>query len=78
LAGIKIRLQRSNNHLCDNGYSKADEVKLYDELLLDILENTRWYLDNLDNMRTFRVSWQDYRLKTSPVPYNLVNKRKGL
>jgi hypothetical protein len=78
VTGIKIRLQKSNNHLCDNGYTKTQEEKIYDDLLVDVLENTRWYLDNLDNLRTFRVSWQDYRLKTTPTPLKLVNKKKGL
>ena len=57
---IEIKLRRTNNWLKDNDYTLEDEGKLYDDQLTDIIENTRWYLDNLDFLSTYRVSWQRY------------------
>lgn len=71
---MKILLFQNNNLLKNNGYTLADEAEIYDNQLVDIIENTRWYLDNLDTMPTYRVSWKNYRSKTPPLPYRFVKK----
>jgi hypothetical protein len=60
MVGVKIKLFPNNNHLIDNGYTLEEQEKLYDELLQDVIDNPRWYLDNLHSLRTFRVSWVAY------------------
>ena len=70
---IKLYLSRSN-HLSDNGYSMEEQEKIYDDQLVDLYLHARWYLDNLDFLPTYRVSWHNYRTKSAPVPYKMVNK----
>jgi hypothetical protein len=60
------------------GYSIEKERELFDEQIEDILANTRWYLDNLDCMAEYRVSWGNYKLLskkrhsiTVPIPKGL-------
>ncbi len=57
---ISIKLFKHNNLLHCNGYSLDEESVLYDSLLRDVYENPRWYLDNLESLSCFRVSWGSY------------------
>lgn len=74
---IKLNLIPTNNHLDKNGYNRSQEEEIYDNQLYDIYMNARWYLDNLDYIYVYRVSWWDYRSKSAVTPYKLVNKRKA-
>jgi hypothetical protein len=65
---IKVKFCHTNNNwLKEQGYTVEEEAKLYDDQLQDILDNTRWYLDNLEFMRQYRVSWGNYSLKGSNI-----------
>jgi hypothetical protein len=75
MVGVKIRLFPSNNHLCDNGYTKEEESEIYDALLQDVIDNPRWYLDNLHSLRTFRVSWMNYGEKRRKITPRLQDVR---
>lgn len=58
---IKIKYIHTNNTWLDNkAYSKEEQHTLYDDSLQDVLDNTRWYLDNLDYLREYRVYWGNY------------------
>lgn len=69
VATFKILLHSNNNWLKDAGYTMHDEEIIYDAQLVDILTNTRWYLDNLDKLPTYRVSWKNYHSTCPVVPY---------
>ena len=58
---------KNNNWLDKNGYSKEEEERIYQYQLKDIIDNTRWYLDNLEYLCTYRLSYVCY-----------TNKRKGI
>lgn len=55
-----------------NDYTPEQEEAIYDDNLQDVLDNTRWYLDNLEMLRSYMVSWKRYpskdKLKQSPTP----------
>jgi hypothetical protein len=64
---VKLILHPRNNWLNKCGYSTREEAEIYDHQLNDILENTRWYLDNFETMSTYRLSWVSYtRVNISP------------
>ena len=66
---MKIMLSQDSS-LTENGYSLEEQAEIYDNQLVDILENTRWYLDNLDSMKIYRVGWKSYyRSKVATLPY---------
>ena len=68
---IKVKLMKNNNWLETAGYSLQDEERIYNEQLSDIYNNARWYLDNLDSLHEYRVSWQNYKIKVTQ-PYKFV------
>lgn len=76
--GVKVCLHPRNNWLKDNGYSLSEEEDLYDDLLVDVYRNPRWYLDNAYKLPTFRVRWHYYKGVTPVLPYSVVKIRKGL
>ena len=58
---IKIKYLHTNNTwLCNDMYCKEDQHKIYDDNLQDVLDNTRWYLDNLNYLKEYRVYWGNY------------------
>jgi hypothetical protein len=57
---IQLRLNNTN-WLRNNEYSSDEEGEIYERQLCDILTNTRWYLDNLEFLVEYRVSWVNYR-----------------
>jgi hypothetical protein len=40
---------------------KAEEKAYYDEVLERVIHNPRFYLDNLDDLSVFRVSFIEYK-----------------
>ena len=75
---IQIELAKTNNWLKENGYSLMKEEQIYDEQLKDVITNTRWYLDNIEFMIEYRVSWKDYRRKSATIPLRHVKLTKHL
>ena len=73
---FKLALLQNRGWLRDNGYTFSEEVEIYDEVLRSVLLNVRWYLDNLEDLREFRVRWGDYRSGNPVVPYHFVLKPK--
>ena len=71
---MKIALLPNRGSLKDNDYSIEEEEIIYDTQLEELLQNTRWYLDNLDSMREYTVRWKDFRSKTPTIPRKFVNK----
>ena len=66
---------RSQN-LTDSEYSIQEQGDIYEECLKDVYNNPRWYLDNLDSLRSFRVAWKNYGNKSSVTPYRLTKNFK--
>ena len=61
---MKIAIMNNSSWLKNSFYEEEDEEIVYREQLGDILNHTRWYLDNLHYIPEYRVRWNDYRLKT--------------
>ena len=76
MTGILIRTYKRNNWLGENGYSEEEQGLIYDALLEDVIFNTRFYLDNLESMKTFRVSWHYYKGNTPVLPLAVVKKKR--
>lgn len=57
-------------------YDIEEQEQLYLALLEDIHHNPRFYLDNLQKMKTFRVSWKDYRYNNPVLPYSFTGKQQ--
>lgn len=72
---MKIILRKRNSWL-SNHYSKMEEEQIYEETLKDVMLNMRWYLDNIEKLPEYRVSWKNYRNMTATIPGKYVNKRK--
>lgn len=72
MVGIQIQFTNGSSLLNKNGYTLKEEADIYDFQIKDLLENTRWYLDNFEYMREFRVSWIDYKTQKATKPYTLV------
>jgi hypothetical protein len=70
---IKVRLHGKANWLKECGYSFDEEKQIYDDQLIDVLTHTRWYLDNLEYLPTYRVRWKDYRNKRPTLPHKYCN-----
>ena len=74
---VRIAIGNSNK-LCGNGYSAKEQGEIYDMTLEDLYLHTRWYLDNLDFLSTYKVDWHNYRSKRPPVPRDKVRKPNSL
>ena len=71
---ISVKFVGRSQHLSDAGYSIEEQEELYDDTLKDVYNNPRWYLDNLDNLSSYKVAWKDYKSKTCTVPYRFTKK----
>jgi len=78
MVGIQVEFKNGSSLLKANGYTLKQEEDLYDRFLQDVMENPRWYLDQMGYMREFRVSWVDYKNQTITKPYKYVKTRKAL
>ncbi len=74
MVGVPIHFISSSSLLKTNGYTEKDEAEIYDALLQDVYDNPRWYLDNLDYLKEFRVRWIDYKTVKVTKPYKFVSK----
>lgn len=75
---MKVNFSGKSQYLKDAGYTMVEEEELYDTNLKDVYNNARWYLDNLDNMKSYRVSWKNYRTKSCTMPYRFTEKGRSL
>ena len=79
---MKIRIKKTNNWLSEAGYTRQEEGDIYAALLQDVINNPGWYLDNLDYLPTYRVSWVNYKSTnvTKPLEFVLIypSKEKDL
>lgn len=76
---IQIKLVKGqNNQLQYNGYTVEEEGKIYDDIIQDVIDHTRWYLDNLHRLEEIRLSWKNYKYRTATCPLKFVKKQKSL
>lgn len=78
MVGIQVDFKNNSSLLKNSGYSVKEEEELYDRLLEDVIQNPRWYLDNMLFMKEFRVRWADYKKQNITKPYRFVAKPKAL
>lgn len=76
MVGVQIQFTNSSSLLAKSDYSMEEQGQIYDYQLQDVIENTRWYLDNIEFMREFRVSWVDYKTQRWTKPIEFVDKEK--
>lgn len=74
---IKIKHFHANNTWLDlELYSHKEQEKLYNDTLQDVYDNARWYLDNLNYLREYKVFWGNYKKfdrfgkKRATLPFN--------
>lgn len=58
---FKVKTHKYNNWLKAAGYTRQQEIDIFNELLNDVIDNPRWYLDNFEYLHEFRVSWVHYK-----------------
>lgn len=73
---MEIEISKINNILKANGYTIEQEEAIYNKQLQELYNNPRQYLDHLDYMVEYRVSWKNYRSNRPTLPYNLIEKHK--
>ena len=66
----------TNAMLKDADYTILEEADIYKKQLQHLLENPRLYLDALEYLRTYKVSWKNYSSKTPTMPYEYTLKGK--
>ena len=72
--GIKIKFYGNSSWLKDSGYSIEEQGDIYDDLLEDIINNPRWYLDQLPYLPEFKVDWINYAKQNVTRPYKFVKQ----
>jgi hypothetical protein len=45
--------------------TEEEESVAYDQCLQEVIDNPRYYLDNLEHIKEFQVSWLNYRSRES-------------
>lgn len=71
---MKVRFHGRSQNLNDADYSMEEQMQIYDDNLLDVFNHTRWYLDNLESLKSYRVAWKDYKTKSCTMPYRYTKK----
>ncbi len=72
---IKVKfIHKVNSHLQENGYTLKEEIETYDDTLIDVVRNTRKYLNDLEFMREYKVRWKNYNNKAPTTPYKYTKK----
>lgn len=63
-------MQTFRKKLLENrlGYfmTREQEEAFYEEVLQRVILNPRFYLDNLDDLHVFRLSWVEYKPENIP------------
>lgn len=79
MVGVLIKFNSDNSRLGSHGYTIEDEAKIYEDCLQDVYDNPGWYLERLEFLREFRVSWVDYKTQKITKPYKFVlqTKKRG-
>lgn len=74
MVGIQVKFRGSTSWLDKEDYTLEQQAELFDQNIEDVLQNTRWYLDNLNLLAEYRVCWGDYRRGSATKPYRLTKK----
>ena len=51
-----------------------EEAEIYKDQLDEIINNLGWYLDQVEYMVEYRVSWKNYSTKTPTIPWEFTKK----
>lgn len=52
--------EKKSTYLTKHDYTIEDVEDLFEQQLQEIIDETRWYLDNIDYMVEYRVPWGKY------------------
>lgn len=58
----------SSSDLGLSGYTLEEQNEIYKMSLQDVYDNPRWYLDNLESLKSFRVGWHNYHTVNTNIP----------
>lgn len=75
---VKFLNSVSSSRLSEHGYTKKEEIELFDKMLQEVYDNPRWFLDNLDELTTFQVFWANSSPKSPIMPYRHTKEPKDL
>lgn len=78
LTGVKVHFETKSRWLKDLNYNIQEQAELYEQCLLDVYNNPRYYLDNLKYMQEFKVSWIDYKTQKITKPYRFCHEKEKL
>jgi len=67
-------IHKINSHLHENGYTIKQEIEIYNDTLIDVINNTREYLDELEFLREYKVRWKNYSNTAPTTPYKYTLK----
>jgi hypothetical protein len=73
---VHVRFSGVSRWLKDEGFTLEEQETLYEQCLLSVYNNPRYYLDNLEFLREFKVSWADYSSVGITKPYKYCKKNK--
>ena len=71
---IRVNFSGISQNLSDAGYDFHEQEDVYESTLKDVYNNPKWYLANLDSLKSYRVSWKDYKTKSCTMPYRFTKK----
>ena len=73
---MKTRLYYNTSWLHEAGHTLDEQAKIYEDTLKDVADNPRFYLDRLEELAEYRVSWKNYSRKCTPtLPLKYVNRK---
>ncbi len=73
--GLELEFRGNSSWLTDADYSIEEQEEIYDMCLQDVIDNPRWYLDQLDYLAEFKVNWVNYTKQNATKPYKYVKNR---
>jgi hypothetical protein len=74
---FSFAFNKHEDRLQRNDYTMEEEEEIFNLSLQDVIDNPRWYLDNLDYLPQFTVRWKDYRKGYQiTMPYCFCDEKK--
>ena len=65
---VEVRIAQQCNLLDFVGYTKKEEAAIYNANLQEVIDNPKKWLQQLESLPTYRVSWKNYGFNTPTFP----------
>lgn len=65
---MELRMIPNCSWLKESGFTREQEIDIYNQQLQELYDDPSWYLANLDYMTEYRVSWGTYTTKNITIP----------